>query len=326
MADYTDWAVKYTIDISPVTPEANWLLRVELNSSNFDYSLCNHDGSDLRFSDIYSNALNYWIESWNIHGNSYIWIKIPTSSTATIWMWCNNKNAISESDYSTTLAAFDIANVDIHTNGYSSFFIFVNGLFIIAVKENGVRYLKATTSKYTWTVLSRSPYWDNPGGPCTTESGWNDYGTGAWNYQADSSGSRTMCFIGNGRSDNSGGEWHQDNIWLDNSFGSYYMFRGAESGGSSLNGGTILFFTAKGRSSETVSVNRVESVMAGVAGLGITVRLYERETGKLLGTTVSDGIDGTFSITTAFINRLHYALALGDSNANALIKDKIIGV
>lgn len=322
------WKVKYTIDISPATPEADWRLRVTINSSNFDYSLCNIDGSDIRFSDTSNNPLSYWIEAWNPLGNSYIWVNIPTISTSTIWMWAGDESSVSESNYSTTLQYFAIADVNNYTNMYSSFFVFVNGMFLIAVKENGtVEYDKATTSKYTWAVLSRSQYWDNPAGPSWSypETGWNDYGVGAWNYvaQGDAAATHTMVFIGNGRSGstNYGSVYHYDLISIS---GTVEML-GPESGAGAFTGGTVVFYTAKGRASETITVTMVSSNIAGAADLDTTVRLYDRTTGMLLGETISSPTDGTFAFNIAIRSNQHFAMSISGTGENAIIKDKILG-
>lgn len=333
--DYTDWRVHHSISISPSTPEADWKIRITLNSANFDYSFCNFDGSDLRFSDTSYNSLNYWIEKWNPVGDSYIWVKIPTSSTSTIYMWSKNKSATSESSISTTLDSFSIGSLSSYTTGYSSFFVFKEdgSTFIIGVKENGTLYSISTTSKYTWTLLSRSNIWDNPAGPSWSysESGWNDYDIGPWNYsaQGDNSGAYThvMQFIGNGRSGstNYSSQYHHDYITI---AGAYYL-NGYESGGSLT--GTAVLYASKGRSSETVTITKVNYYIsgilnvAGVPAIGYTLRLYDRETGEFLEETTST-TGGAYQFSKAYKSGKHYVVALyTNADYDAIIKDKIEG-
>ena len=73
------------------------------------------------------------------------------------------------------------------------------------VTENGTIYSTDTIAKYTWTIISVGGSWNNTGSSWTHgEAGWNDYGTGVWNYFAN--GDCTGCFghqmvlFGNGRS------------------------------------------------------------------------------------------------------------------------------
>ena len=61
------------------------------------YSDFQSDGSDIRFtaSDNSTN-LDYEIESWDVNGNSYVWVRIPTvaaGGTTTIFMYFDNPSA-----------------------------------------------------------------------------------------------------------------------------------------------------------------------------------------------------------------------------------------
>lgn len=337
---YDDWKVLYSISISPVTPEANWKIRIVLNKDSFDYSLCNYDGSDLRFSDTSYNPLNYWIEEWNPIGNSFVWVKIPTSSTDTIYMWSDNKSISSSvSSISTTLDSFIIADLSTYTTGYSSFFVFKEdgSTYILGIQENGTLYSLSTTSKYTWNLLSRSQIWDNPAGPnwSYSETGWNDYGTAAWNYsaQGDNSGAyvHEMRFIGNGRSGNTnyGSQYHYDFITT----GGLYYLNGIESGTNSSTplSGTAILYAAKGRSSETITLTKVTYYVSGVltiggvAAVGYILRLYDRDTGRLMEETTSI-TGGAYEFSKAYRAGKHYVVALDNSTThNAVIKDKIEG-
>ena len=91
---------------------------VTLNTSNFEYSKANDDGSDLRFTN-YANstAYHYWIETWNTAGDSRIWVKVPSvpvwdgtgeaPSANRMYMWYNNSAASSESNGTNIFEFFD---------------------------------------------------------------------------------------------------------------------------------------------------------------------------------------------------------------------------
>lgn len=89
---------------------SDYQVLVTLNSSNFDYSKANSEGSDLRFTD-YNNSVSYyyWIETWNITGTSKIWVNVFSvpSVDSKLYMWYNNPAASSESDGAVTFVFFD---------------------------------------------------------------------------------------------------------------------------------------------------------------------------------------------------------------------------
>nr|MDO8112991.1 DUF2341 domain-containing protein [Candidatus Sigynarchaeota archaeon] len=74
----SSWLYKRAITISPVTPAADYAVRIDLDSS-FDFWSCRSDGGDLRFLDQGSTSLPYWIEQWNRGVNATIWVKVPTA-------------------------------------------------------------------------------------------------------------------------------------------------------------------------------------------------------------------------------------------------------
>ena len=86
------------ITLNALTPLANYQVKIELNSTNFDYSHLNSNGSDIRFYDQSHNSLNYWVETWNYGGDSLIWVKIPTMGTSSFRMCYGNSSAPSESN------------------------------------------------------------------------------------------------------------------------------------------------------------------------------------------------------------------------------------
>lgn len=86
------------ITLSALTPMANYQVKIQLNSSNFDYNHLNSSGSDIRFYDQFHNPLNYWVETWNYGGDSLIWVKIPSIGTSSFRMCYGNTSATSESN------------------------------------------------------------------------------------------------------------------------------------------------------------------------------------------------------------------------------------
>ena len=76
-----DWKYVIPINITNPTKETivDYQILIRLNESNFDYSLSNSDGSDLRFYGD-NGQLHFWIETWysrDTH-SSRIWVKLPT--------------------------------------------------------------------------------------------------------------------------------------------------------------------------------------------------------------------------------------------------------
>ncbi|OYT63037.1 hypothetical protein B6U67_03780 [Methanosarcinales archaeon ex4484_138] len=102
-----EWLYKKQIDISPATPVDNYQVKVELTTTNFDYSKAKANGEDIRFYDSVENELSYWIEEWNASGTSTIWVKVANSGTSTIYMWYGNSSASSASDGDATFEFFD---------------------------------------------------------------------------------------------------------------------------------------------------------------------------------------------------------------------------
>ena len=83
---------------------------VILNSSNFDFSEANTDGSDIRFF-VGEKELDYWIETWDSEEKeASIWVKIPSlpaNGEKTIIMKYGNPEAVSASSGDDTFEFFD---------------------------------------------------------------------------------------------------------------------------------------------------------------------------------------------------------------------------
>jgi len=95
------------ITLNPTTPEDDYQIKIQFNTTNFDYSKMKPDGSDIRFYAINGKKLNYWIENWNATGTSTIWVKIPIADTSIINMEYGNPLVNSESNGSKVFALFD---------------------------------------------------------------------------------------------------------------------------------------------------------------------------------------------------------------------------
>ncbi len=101
------WEYKISIDIIPPPSIANYQLKIELNTTNFDYSKTDSAGDDIRFIDSLGNSLSYYIEKWNPIGTSIVWVKIAKASTPFIEMYFGNPLASSESNGEETFIFFE---------------------------------------------------------------------------------------------------------------------------------------------------------------------------------------------------------------------------
>ena len=93
--------------LSPVTPDADYQIKIEIDKDNFDYSRAKANGDDIRFHTKGGNKLYYWIESWDPQGMSVIWVKIPSAGTSELYMSYGDATANSESDGEKTFDLFD---------------------------------------------------------------------------------------------------------------------------------------------------------------------------------------------------------------------------
>ncbi|MFE3846301.1 DUF2341 domain-containing protein [Thermoplasmatota archaeon] len=103
----SSWKHKTLISLDAPTPVDDYQVKIELDSSNFDYSKTNSDGSDIRFNDVHGNKLSYWIEDWNPNGVSNVWVKILITGTSNIYLYSGNNEASCESNGDDTFVFFD---------------------------------------------------------------------------------------------------------------------------------------------------------------------------------------------------------------------------
>jgi len=114
MSWLSGWTYRRAVTITEQSGSTltDYQVRIELNSSNFDFSKANTDGSDIRFTeDDGTTLLNYWIEKWDdANEEAVIWVKVPSipaNSDVTIYMYYGNPSAVSESDPEAVFEFFD---------------------------------------------------------------------------------------------------------------------------------------------------------------------------------------------------------------------------
>ena len=86
LADPIDWTqYAKSIDItfpgytgSTTLTDFPVLVRLSIARNKFDYSKCQANGADLRFSDAEGNLLSHEIDTWNPSGESLVWVKVPS--------------------------------------------------------------------------------------------------------------------------------------------------------------------------------------------------------------------------------------------------------
>jgi len=94
---------KITITNSSSSDVTDYQVDIVLDSSNFDFSKANSDGSDIRFtSDDGQTPLSYWIESWDsANSKAKVWVKVPSipaNSSVDIYMYYGKPSATDESN------------------------------------------------------------------------------------------------------------------------------------------------------------------------------------------------------------------------------------
>lgn len=108
------WNYRRAITLSPVTPAANYQVKVLLSSAALtgaQQTSGNANGNDIRFTASNGSTLqDYWIESWSATGTSVtatIWVEVATSGESTIYMYYGNNAATAGTDGINTFDFFD---------------------------------------------------------------------------------------------------------------------------------------------------------------------------------------------------------------------------
>ena len=82
-------------------------VEVKFDDTDFDYSLAQPSGEDVRFLDANGTPCSYWIENWNNNGNSVIWVKLPDAGTQEFFMYYGDPLAEPMSSGNDTFDFFD---------------------------------------------------------------------------------------------------------------------------------------------------------------------------------------------------------------------------
>ena len=109
---YADWNYRSPITINNQNGGelTNHQVLITLTPENIDYSHCNADGSDIRFTNNSGGALNYWLQEWINGGTSKVWVKVdnsPTGENVCGLLYYGNTEATSESNGDNTFMFFD---------------------------------------------------------------------------------------------------------------------------------------------------------------------------------------------------------------------------
>ena len=96
---------------------------IQLDGS-FNWSAVKSDGSDIRFTDVANNPLNYWIEEWNYGSSARIWVKVSlqANENKTLYMYYGNSSATSQSNGTRVFVFFDDFNgADLNTTVWAKY-------------------------------------------------------------------------------------------------------------------------------------------------------------------------------------------------------------
>jgi len=98
-------------NITISSPISDYQYKLILNTTNFNYSYANDDGSDIRIVNASCGnggvEVPYWIEEWNESGDSTLWFRGDNSSTTVYSVYYNYTNAKSKSNGTKTWNFFD---------------------------------------------------------------------------------------------------------------------------------------------------------------------------------------------------------------------------
>lgn len=109
-----DWQRSVTINNTSETALIDFQVKISLNSTNFNFTHANSDGSDLRITKYDSvTVLPFWIESWSQTGQqATLWVKmdsifIAPSANNRIFLYYGNPSVPSASNGTNTFNFFD---------------------------------------------------------------------------------------------------------------------------------------------------------------------------------------------------------------------------
>ena len=98
-----DWAYQWPVAVTnPGGALTDYQVKVVLNSANFDFSLAESDGADVRFTDLDGVAYPFWIETWDpVAEHAVAWVRLPAlpaGGTTVIALLAGNPEAVAASD------------------------------------------------------------------------------------------------------------------------------------------------------------------------------------------------------------------------------------
>jgi len=143
------WTINKPITLSPVTPSANFQVKINLNAGQ--YTSMKSDGSDLRFYDNANNNCQYWIETFNNAGASTIWVKVLAAGTSALTMYYGNAAASAVSNGTTTFDFFDdfTGPLTNWTTGTSGGSVIQSGSVVTLSNTNGGGVSISNTAAFT---------------------------------------------------------------------------------------------------------------------------------------------------------------------------------
>jgi uncharacterized repeat protein (TIGR01451 family) len=170
------WQYRQPIHINSNASLPWYQVLVTLNSSNFNFSRANLDGSDVRFTHSDGTTeLNYWIESWNsVTQWAYIWVKVPAvaNGDTTTYLYYNNPTASAQSNGPSTFDSFD--------DNWSQF---IGGGINMVEETHRLESSKVVENLFTWSVIRETPE-VSPPGFLNLADGTGIKSTSTYQYQA----------------------------------------------------------------------------------------------------------------------------------------------
>lgn len=136
----------------------NYPVLVTLNSGNFNFVRAKNDGSDIRFSDINDNELNYWIEDWNSgFDQAKIWVRVPhmpASGVTSVKIWYGNPSATSSSNGEAVFEFFDdFQGTSLDLNKWN---VYTQGTNARVEVSNGICNIISPSSKSSAGINSKA--------------------------------------------------------------------------------------------------------------------------------------------------------------------------
>jgi len=124
------WQYRNLLNVSHIDRSVyNASVKVKLNTTNFNYSLANTTGQDIRFALDNGTMLDHYIQSWNSSGESRIWVRMPyleQNTNTTIYIYYGNPEATSISNMT-----------NVFGTGLISFWDFDNNVIDVWGQNNG---------------------------------------------------------------------------------------------------------------------------------------------------------------------------------------------